>query len=51
MLMRSDHAELEVYRLQRQHILFECVAHHKNVYIIDEVCFDDVDLWIDASIY
>jgi hypothetical protein len=50
MLMRLDHAKLDVYRFQRQHILFDCVDHHKNVYVVDEVCFDDVNLWIDALI-
>ncbi len=51
MLMRSDYAELDVYRFQRQHILFDWVIHHQKVYVIDEFCFDNVDLWIDASIY
>jgi hypothetical protein len=51
MFMRSRHAKLDVYRLQRQHILFDWVSHNKNVYVVDEISFDDVDLWINALIY
>jgi hypothetical protein len=48
--MRSDHARLDVNRFQWHDVLFSWIVHHQNIYLVDEICFDDVDLWIDASI-
>ncbi len=50
MLMRSDHARFDVNHFQKYHVFFRWVAHYQNVYVVNEICVDDLDLWIDASV-
>jgi hypothetical protein len=48
--MRSDRARIDVNRFQKYHIFFSEVAHYQNIYVVNKVCFDDVNVWINASI-
>jgi hypothetical protein len=48
--MSSNHARFDVNRFQWHDIFFNWIAHYQNFYVIYKVCFDDVSLWIDASI-
>jgi hypothetical protein len=50
MLMSLDHARFDVNHLQWHDIFFNWLAHYQNFYVVYEVCFDDINLWIDASI-
>jgi hypothetical protein len=48
--MNSDYARFDVNRLQWHYVFFNWLAHYQNFYVVYEVCFDDLNLWINASI-
>ncbi len=48
--MSSDHARFDVNRLQWHDVFFSWLVHYQNFYVVYEICFCDLSLWIDASV-
>ncbi len=48
--MSSDHARFDVNRFQWHDNFFNWLARYQNFYVVYEACFDDISLWVDASV-